>query len=138
VPTRRPPPVLQALVLADHIYEDKRTGKKVIVGTFNRIWAKEFPSVLGRSTFAYLCLTDVDGTAELQLRYTDLTDHSVLTESTRAPISARDRLSSSEIIIEVPPLPMPHEGAYAFEAYVDDRLIGSLRITAGRPDEGRQ
>ncbi len=30
-------PVLQALVLADHIYQDKITGKKIIAGTFNRV-----------------------------------------------------------------------------------------------------
>ena len=32
-----PKPVLQALVLADHIYQDKITGKKIIAGTFNRV-----------------------------------------------------------------------------------------------------
>lgn len=32
-----PNPVLQALVLADHIYQDKITGKKIIAGTFNRV-----------------------------------------------------------------------------------------------------
>lgn len=31
-------PVLQALLLADHIYEDKATGKKIIAGTFNRLF----------------------------------------------------------------------------------------------------
>ncbi len=32
-----PKPVLQALVLADHVYQDKSTGKKIIAGTFNRV-----------------------------------------------------------------------------------------------------
>ncbi|MBN1395188.1 MAG: hypothetical protein JW959_09205 [Pirellulales bacterium] len=32
-----PKPVLQALVLADHVYQDKITGKKIIAGTFNRV-----------------------------------------------------------------------------------------------------
>ena len=32
-----PQPVLQALVLADHVYQDKVTGKKIIAGTFNRV-----------------------------------------------------------------------------------------------------
>jgi hypothetical protein len=30
-------PNLQALLLADHVYQDKDTGKKVIAGTFNRL-----------------------------------------------------------------------------------------------------
>jgi hypothetical protein len=31
-----PKPVLQALVLADHVYQDKSTGKMVIAGTFRQ------------------------------------------------------------------------------------------------------
>jgi hypothetical protein len=30
-------PLLQALLLADHVYQDKDTGKKVIAGTFNSL-----------------------------------------------------------------------------------------------------
>ncbi len=30
-------PILQALILADHIYEDKATGKKIVAGIFNRV-----------------------------------------------------------------------------------------------------
>ena len=33
-----PKPVLQALVLADHVYQDRATGKFVIAGTFNRVF----------------------------------------------------------------------------------------------------
>ncbi len=32
-----PKPVLQSLILADHVYEDKLTGKRIIAGIFNRI-----------------------------------------------------------------------------------------------------
>jgi hypothetical protein len=30
-------PILQSLILADHVYEDKLTGKRIIAGIFNRI-----------------------------------------------------------------------------------------------------
>jgi hypothetical protein len=33
-----PKPILQALVLAEHIYQDQGTGKKIIAGTFNRVF----------------------------------------------------------------------------------------------------
>ena len=33
-----PKPVLQALVLAEHVYQDKATGKMIIAGTFNRLF----------------------------------------------------------------------------------------------------
>jgi hypothetical protein len=35
--SRMPKPVLQSLILADHVYEDKLTGKRIIAGVFNRI-----------------------------------------------------------------------------------------------------
>lgn len=38
-------PILQAMVLADQVYEDKSTGKKVIAGTFNTLlFARRHPS----------------------------------------------------------------------------------------------
>ena len=33
-----PKPVLQALVLAEHVYQDRATGKMIIAGTFNRLF----------------------------------------------------------------------------------------------------
>jgi hypothetical protein len=36
--TSVPKPVLQALVLAEHVYQDKATGKMIIAGTFNRLF----------------------------------------------------------------------------------------------------
>jgi len=35
--SRMPKPILQSLILADHVYEDKLTGKRIIAGVFNRI-----------------------------------------------------------------------------------------------------
>ena len=32
-----PKPVLQAMVLADHVYQDRQTGKYIIAGTFSQI-----------------------------------------------------------------------------------------------------
>jgi len=122
-------PVLQALVLADHIYVDSQTNKKVIAGTFNRIWAKEFPAQHHAPTWAFLCLTDVQRDCEITLRYVDLKDQMVLLEAAPLTLKSDDRLASDELVVQVPPFPMPHAGVYAFEVYADDELIGSLRIS---------
>jgi len=82
-------PVLQAMVLADHVYQDV-SGKFIICGTFTRLWfirhnappgAKtpqtfETPSALiqavakAGSPHLYVALTGVRGEIELKLRYT--------------------------------------------------------------------
>ena len=129
-------PVLQALVLADHIYVDGRTGKKVIAGTFNRLWAKTFPSQLGRTVYAYICLTDVQGPFNLQLRYVELDTNQVLLGNQPVPLSSDDRLASLEVVVEVPSLPMRREGVCALELYAGDDLLGALRLTVSKLGEG--
>ncbi|MDA0836111.1 MAG: hypothetical protein O3A29_22800 [Planctomycetota bacterium] len=123
------PPVLQALVLADQIYVDRETGKKVIAGTFNALISAKFPSQFERKTWAYICLTEVSGKTDIVLRYVDLDDNSVLLESPSMEVNAASPLHSVEVITEIPPFPMPKPGTYAFEVYTGDDLLGSLRVT---------
>lgn len=123
-------PILQALVLADHVYVDAATGKKIIAGTFSQLLAASFPRMFGRTTWAYVCLTEVRGTVPIALRYTDLQTNEVLLSTRALTIQSDDPLASRELMIEVPPFPMPHAGTYVFEVYAGDEAIGSLRILA--------
>ncbi len=122
-------PVLQALLLADHVYTEEGTGKKVIAGTFDCLFGNEFPTEFYQVTYAYICVTDVHGEVPLMLRYVDLATNEVLLEY--GPISVRsdDPLASIDFAIEVPPIPMPHEGVFAFELHAFNELLGFLRIT---------
>lgn len=122
-------PVLQALVLADQIYVDRRTGKKVIAGTFDRLWARDFPTKYRTTTWAFVSLTDLQGSAQIQLRYTDLRTNEVLLVTKPMAVTCDNPLQSVELFVEVPPFPMPYPGAYAFELYVGEELLGSLRVS---------
>jgi hypothetical protein len=144
-------PVLQALVLADHIYQDKSTGKMVIAGTFNRLliikpsessgekpnnidMPHEGPRKLGMheicrtgSPYAYISLTGVHGSVPLELRYVDLLDNKLLFVI-QFNVSCEDPLKSIEANVAIPPLPTPHAGAYALELLSNNELLGSHRI----------
>jgi hypothetical protein len=139
-------PLLQALVLADHIYEDKSTGKKIIAGTFNAIQygtakRQEIESDEGKkalripggmnagSPWIYINLTEVHGQVDFALQYVDLKHHTVLM-STQFAVKCESPLLNVEVIIPLPPLPTPHPGTYALELLSDDYPIGSLRIEA--------
>ncbi len=94
-----PRPVLQAMVLADHVYQDRLTGKFVIAGTFSSVWIGEIkfeastvegeaaqrvastqpPTQIG-SPYLYLALVEVIGQVPLILKLVDLSDASVLFE----------------------------------------------------------
>ncbi len=140
-------PVLQALLLADHVYQDAATGKKVIAGTFNqlRFFKKQRPGspedvesagaqqqvfggVHSGSPYVYISLTDIRGSVSCVLRYVDLEDNKALLE-TEFSITCGDPLETREIIVPMPPLPAGKAGIHALELLCDDAPVGSLRIT---------
>ena len=120
--------VLQSFILADYIYVDAMTGKKIIAGTFTRLLAPEFPTEFSRITFAYLCLSGLRGKHKLKIRFIDLSDDSVLMESSNLEFENSDPLQSCEHIIEVHPFPMPHPGWFEFVAFCDENHIGRIRM----------
>jgi hypothetical protein len=121
-------PVLQALILADAVYQDARSGKMIIAGTFNQLFARAFPARFGRTTCAYIKLTEVQGRVELVLRYRSLKTNEVLMESRPLAVASQNPLAVVEVAVEMPPFPMPEAGCYAFELHAGDEMLGALRI----------
>jgi hypothetical protein len=138
-------PVLQALILADHIYTDRATGKKVIAGTFSRLLFRRMaiPQVEDSggqtkmlipgggdvgSPSLYISLTDFQGRAKFAIQYVDLKDNKVLFD-TAFEGEGGDPLATAELVLRLPRLPVTHEGTYALELLCNNELLGSLRIT---------
>jgi hypothetical protein len=147
-------PVLQALILAEHVYEDK-SGKKIIAGTFNGLELRSRSPVRTRimpdgkeqrlieggahagSPYAYISVTDVCDDTKLLLQFVDLSRNRVLFQ-TELAIRCEDRLGTVEIVAPLPPLIVPEEGVYAFEVVCEDEIIGSHRIVARREEADAQ
>lgn len=144
-------PVLQALVVADHVYED-RSGKKIIAGTFNTLCFSKKPPVrdveqpdgkrqqilLGGmrtgSPYAYVSLTDVCEGTTLKIQFVDLTRNRVRF-ATETTIHKVKRLSTIELVFPLPELSIREAGIYALEVVCEDEILGSYRITARNLDE---
>jgi len=138
-------PILQALVLAERVYEDKSTGTKIICGVFNKLicrqkeksTSEEEQALKGASPLvrqvgsptAYINLTGIHGQTPLELRYVSLKTQEVLFR-VEFSVTCNDPLPSIEIILPLPMLPIPHPGVYALELIWNDELVGSCRITA--------
>ena len=122
-------PILKALLLADHVYEDRATGKKIIAGTLNTAAVSE----VELPAYAYISLTEVHGTARLRLKHTDLSDGEPLLEF-EIGITGSDPLTIIELVVPFTPLPTPHAGYYALELWVQEQgdmeLLGSHRFRA--------
>jgi hypothetical protein len=148
-----PKPMLQALVLADHIYQDKATGKMVVAGTFNRLnvftgqpaqpaqpAAPKPDPPEGRrklgyrdickvgSPWAYISLTELHGTVPLQLCYVDLSNNAVLVR-VELSVKSASPLDTVEVAVQLPVLPTPHAGTYALELLSGSEPVGSHRVT---------
>jgi hypothetical protein len=151
-------PLLQALLLADHVYEDKHTGKRVICGVFSKLFfipqdaiekvkASESTKPEGftreavlaghqmGSPWAYLSLTELRGEESFELRYVDLEDNTVLFK-VEFMIKCPDPLQTVEVVLPLPPLPLPlnapqgqQSRVCALELLYDNELLGAHRIT---------
>lgn len=131
----QPHPIVQAIILADEVYTDSDTGKKIIAGTFNGLWGHDFPTEFDRTTKVYLSLTNCRGDMLLQMRYIDLSDDEVLMESPEVNLECDDPLAITEVVMEVPPFPMPHVGHYEFEVRCNGERLGGIRINVNELEE---
>lgn len=137
-------PVLQALLLADHIYQDVKTGKHVIAGTFNKmllvkdgakpqsveIDGEEKQLVPGGlhlgSPYAYISLTEIHGKIECTLRYVNLEQDKAFFQ-THFSIERANPLETVELVLPMPTLPLV-AGVHALELLCEDEPIGSHRV----------
>lgn len=140
-------PVLQALVVADHVYRDGNTGKHIIAGTFNSFkFSRKAPVIQTEtpngtkktivaggmdsgSPYAYVCLTDVFQKTKFQLQFIYLKKNDVLFW-TDAVIQNANRLGTIELVFPLPRLPIKEAGVYALEVVWENEILGSWRITA--------
>lgn len=121
------PPVLQAMVLADHIYTDV-SGKRIICGTFSCLHVSQLPGSFGRKTYAFILLVDIVGRFSLRLRFVHLSDNRILMQSEPMTFESDDPLKPLDISIEVPPFPLIDEGSYSLECWAEEHLLGAVRL----------
>ena len=143
-------PVLQALVLAERIYTDKGSGKKIIAGTFNCIdfgpvekKERELPDgsrqrlVAGGtemgSPSVYLSLTDVIDGTQLSLQFVNVSKNRIVF-GIDFKIACKNRLATVEIVLPLPSLrPALHEsGTFSFDVIWSGEILGSHRIQGKR------
>lgn len=139
-------PILQALLVADHVYTDAATGKKIVAGIFHTLrFAKRPPQPLeagvggdapmaipigglqAGSPFCYLSLTELRGRQAFTLRYVFLDEDKVIF-SADVIVEQATPLDTVEAVLPLPTLPATQPGMYALELLWNDEPLGSHRI----------
>lgn len=153
-------PILQAILVADHVYTDEVTKKKIVVGIFDRIFflpeapqkTEKAPEVVGEpgsqevtieiaaaghrmgSPFCYINLADVHGEQEFELRYVDLSTDTAMFK-TKFAVRSPNPLVTVELALPLPPLPHKKAGTFALELLWNNEPLGSHRIRVEKMKE---
>ncbi len=120
-------PYVHAMIISDHYYRDRHTGKSIISGTFSTINSRTFPSSHSNCA-VYVAMSDVatDGKAQLEYRMEDGSYSMKLPEwEVKKP---EDRRAIVEIGGNINGLPLPKPGVYEFVVLWNGMEISSRRL----------
>jgi hypothetical protein len=121
-------PVLIAALICDSAFQDTGTGKTTLIGVFDRVNARRFPSTHG-SVDLFLKLVDADGVYDLEVKFVQVRSGRVL-GSAKGTFGVKDRLSAVSMQIQFAPLPLPEEGKYEFQIWANAAYLGSVTLQA--------
>lgn len=132
-------PILKALLLAERIYEDRETGRKIIAGTLTELAVSEADAAV--SVYVFITLTEVRRKTALVLQYVDLDGETL--RHVDFEVTGENPLDIIEVTVRLTRLPAPYAGEYAFDLLCVDgtkeELLGSHRLevtqTEGNDDE---
>ncbi len=139
-----PKPILQAMVLAEHIYQDGTTGKFVIAGTFASVAFQRPPATpppaagqqqtmpLSRveqmgSPYLYLAMSEIYGEIPIAIRFRHSEDTANVFEI-NLQIGSKNPAFIAEYKVPLPPLPVSKEGAYSLDLLYQNEVLGSWRV----------
>jgi hypothetical protein len=120
-------PVLVAVLVCDAGVADPSTGKKNLIGIFDRVFVRQFPA--SRAMSVYVKLTDAEGQYRLIIRYVQTGSGRVLGEAA-GEMKSTDRLTSADAILSFAPLPIPEAGRYEFQVWTNDAYLGGAFLDA--------
>ena len=120
-------PVLVAVLVCDTAVADPTTGKKNLIGIFDRINVRTFPTQ--RPMSLYVKLTDAEGPYKVEVRYVQTNSGQELARA-EGEAQFASRLGSLDFSIPLPPLPIPSEGRYEFQIWANNVYLGGTFIDA--------
>jgi hypothetical protein len=123
-------PYLLAILVCDSGTIDLNSGKKTLVGIFDRIIAGKFPT--SRWLSVYFKLSDAEGKYRFRVQYAQVKTDEILAEAeTQDAKTIKSRLDIFDSLISFPvALQIPEAGQYEFRLYVNSMFLGRIAINA--------
>ncbi len=121
-------PFLLAILVCDAGTVEPGSGKKTLVGIFDRVLTDNIPT--NRQCALYFKITDAQGKYIFKIEYAQVSTGAKLAGATSKVLSIEDRLKATDFILDFPPLLIPDAGQYEFRLYANDMYLGRAVITA--------
>lgn len=131
-------PYLLALLVCDSGTIDRNSGKKTLVGIFDRVTVGNFPT--SRWLSVYFKLTDAQGKYIFKTQYTQVKSGNILAEAeTKDALPIKNRLDTFDSLIMFPmALPIPEAGQYEFRLYANNMFLGRIAINAVQGEKPKE
>jgi hypothetical protein len=122
------PPVVQSLLVADAVIQDRATGKWSVIGVFDRLLAPAFPCV-HPSLAVYVRLADAQGAYAVRIEFRDSEDRCVASiEGIRVEVAERTRAVDFGVVAHG--LRLDRAGLYHFQLYLNGEFAASVPLEA--------
>jgi len=119
-----PRPSLKAILICDYIIHEAVTNKKSLIGIFEDIHLSRFPYQYPRIA-VYVNLTDAHGKYALELRLVHSAENTIIGSGKTPEVEIDSPLRTCEFALQVQNLVFKKPGAYEFQVYANDVLIGT-------------
>ncbi|MFH0938019.1 MAG: hypothetical protein V1899_01860 [Planctomycetota bacterium] len=119
-------PIVLALVLCDTIIREVGTNKLSLIGTFNNIFAQNFPCVHPNIS-VYVAITEVHGRVPCELRMTSL-DQGLTVFKLPGQIEIGGPTPVAELAFQLQQIRFDQAGSYAIEFWGGGTLLVSRKL----------
>jgi len=118
-------PIVKAFLIADKVMREEGTGKWSVIGIFDRILSKNFPTN-HPSLALYIRLTNAEGEYNVKVEFCEAEGKVLSLFEGKLVVSSR--LATPELGIQTYNLPLPKPGKYLFKLYLNDDFIQDFSI----------
>ena len=121
-------PFLQAGLICDAGVVDPHSGKKTLIGIFDRIIARDFPT--RRMLSIYMRMSDAAGHYRFQLEFAQVATGAILATAESEVVQLFDRTKAFDILVPLGALEIPASGAYEFRIKANNAFLGLISLEA--------
>lgn len=127
----RPKPIALAMVICDTVIEDKKTGKKSLIGLFNNVTSNKVPCIHPRLN-VFISLTEGNGDYIGKLKCIYVDEGKPLAELS-GPFIFSSPNQIIELNFEIRGVPLPKYGNYRFEFFCNNEMLIARKFKLSPP-----